>query len=202
MGFNHSSRPSQSHSQPIAAAVTSEASSRASTISGLPGKATAVAVSTTGFTAGADSRNANAAAGVTPRPIRLLATGTDAHSHPGSTTPAIPATGTASAARFGSSRLKTRAGTNASIAPDRAVPSSRNGSACTVTARHTVRHACIAGWSNDRPTSTSSTPGTTAAPSSNSGQCRGSAPAGRACAARTPSAAAADGRMSVSCIPP
>ena len=70
-GSSHSSRPSQSHSQPITAAVTSEASSRASTISGLPGKAMAVAVRTIGLIAGADSRNAKAAAGVTPRRIRL-----------------------------------------------------------------------------------------------------------------------------------
>ncbi len=86
-GRSHTSRPSQSHSQPITTAVASEASSRASTMTGLAGKAIAVAVSTTGLIAGADSRNANAAAGVTPRPIRLFATGTDAHSQPGSTTP-------------------------------------------------------------------------------------------------------------------
>ncbi len=172
-GRSHSSRPSQSHSQPITTAVASEASSRASTMTGLAGKAIAVAVSTTGLIAGADSRNANAAAGVTPRPIRLFATGTDAHSQPGSTTPAIPATGTANAARLGSTFVNTRAGTNALIAPDSAVPSSRKGSACVVMARHTVRQACTAGASSHRPTANSSSPGTTAAPSSISGQDRG-----------------------------
>jgi hypothetical protein len=43
--------------------------------------------------AGADSRNASAAAGVTPRRTRAPAMGTDPHSHPGSTTPATPAAG-------------------------------------------------------------------------------------------------------------
>lgn len=52
---------------------------------------------------------------------------TEAHSHPGSTTPATPATGTASAVRRGRTRWKTRSGTRALIAPDSAVPSSRKG---------------------------------------------------------------------------
>ncbi len=112
----------------------------------------AVAVRTIGLTAGADSRKAKAAAGVTPRAIRLFATGTDAHSQPGSTTPAAPATGTARAGRFGSSRVKTEAGTNALIAPDSAVPSSMNGTACTVTESATVRQACTAGASPHLPT--------------------------------------------------
>lgn len=172
-GRSHSSLPSHSHSQPMAQAAAREATSRASTISGRPGKATAVAVRTIGLTAGADSRNANAAAGVTPRPIRLLATGTDAHSHPGSTTPATPATGTASAPRRGSTRWNTEAGTKALIAPESAVPRRRKGSACTQTARHTVRHARTAGASIHRPRTTSAVPGSRAAPSSRSGQCRG-----------------------------
>ncbi|CAM5308160.1 hypothetical protein SCYAM73S_00832 [Streptomyces cyaneofuscatus] len=129
VGRSHFSRPSASHSQPITTAVASEASSRATTMDGSPGKAMAVVVRTTGLTAGADSRKAKAAAGVTPRPIRLLATGIDAHSQPGRTTPAAPATGTASAGLRGSARSNTLAGTNALMAPDKAVPSSRNGNA-------------------------------------------------------------------------
>ncbi len=129
----------------MTAAVASEASSRASTMAGLPGKATAVAVSTIGLIAGAESRNANAAAGVTPRRIRLFATGTDAHSQPGRTAPATPATGTASAGCLGSTLVNRSAGTKALMAPDSAVPSSRKGSACTVMARQTVRQAATAG---------------------------------------------------------
>lgn len=139
-------------------------------MAGLPGKAMAVAVRTIGLMAGADSRNAKAAAGSTPRRIRLCATGTDAHSQPGRITPAAPATGTASDGLRGSTRVNTRAGTNALMAPDRAVPSSRNGSACTVMERQTVRHACTAGSSIHRPTANSTTPGTTAAPRSSRGQ--------------------------------
>ena len=54
------------------------------------GKATAVETSTTGLIAGEASRNANAAAGATPRRISAPATGTDPHSQAGSTAPAIP----------------------------------------------------------------------------------------------------------------
>src|SRR5437763_6857039 len=77
------------------------ATSRATTICGRPGNATNVATSTTGLIAGADSRNASAAAGVTPRRTRAPAIGTEPHSHPGSTTPATPATGTASTGQIG-----------------------------------------------------------------------------------------------------
>ena len=81
-------------------AVASEPRKRASTIPGSPGNATAVDTSTTGLIAGAASRNASAAAGGTPWPMSRRATGTEAHSHPGSTTPAAPATGTAAAGRL------------------------------------------------------------------------------------------------------
>ena len=91
----HSALPSLIQSQPIATAVITEARKRANTISGLPGNATAVATSTTGLIAGAESRNANAAAGVTPRRSSPPAIGTEPHSQPGSATPAMPATGTA-----------------------------------------------------------------------------------------------------------
>lgn len=125
--------------------MPSEASSRPRTISGCPGKAIEVATRTTGLIAGADSRKASAAAGATPRRIRLPATGTDAHSQPGSTTPAAPATGTASTVRRGSTRWNTRSGTNAPIAADTTVPSSRNGTPWTVIAVNTVHQAATGG---------------------------------------------------------
>src|SRR3989442_6229724 len=115
-------------------------------MAGFPGKAAAVAVSTIGLIAGAERRKANAADGVTPRRIRLFATGTEAHSQPGRTTPATPATGTASAGLRGRIRVNRSAGTNALIAPDRTVPRRRKGSAWTVMARQTVRQAATAGW--------------------------------------------------------
>lgn len=46
----------------MTSAVASEPARRATTIAGSPGKATAVATSTTGLIAGADKRNVNAAA--------------------------------------------------------------------------------------------------------------------------------------------
>src|SRR5581483_2748020 len=51
---------------PTTTEAPSPASSRPTTIAGLPGNATAVATRTIGLMAGADSRKANAAAGVTP----------------------------------------------------------------------------------------------------------------------------------------
>ncbi len=64
-----SALPSRSHSQPMTMATIRLATPRPTTISGLFGNATAVAVSTIGLIAGAASRNASAAAGVTPRRI-------------------------------------------------------------------------------------------------------------------------------------
>lgn len=93
-----------------------------------------------GLIAGADSRNANAAAGVTPRRTRLPATGTDAHSHPGSTNPAAPAVGTANAGERGNTRVKNDAGTYAAIAADSTTPITKNGIACTTTDTNTVAH--------------------------------------------------------------
>lgn len=136
-------------------------------MAGFPGKATAVAVSTIGLIAGAESRKAKAAAGLTPRRIRLFATGTEAHSQPGSTTPATPATGTASAGRLGRILVNRSAGTKALIAPDRAVPRRRKGSAWTVMARQTVRQAATAGWFSHPPpvsTSTATRPAAVAMP--------------------------------------
>jgi hypothetical protein len=73
------------------------ATPRPTTIIGCPGNANAVAVNTIGLIAGADNKNANAAAGVTPRRTNAPAIGTDPHSQPGKTTPATLATGTANA---------------------------------------------------------------------------------------------------------
>ena len=105
-----SALPSRSHSQPITTATTRLATPRATTISRSFGKATAVAVSTIGLIAGAASRNASAAAGVTPRRISEPAIGTLPHSQPGSTTPATLATGTASAGMPGQRPGPERAG--------------------------------------------------------------------------------------------
>ena len=108
---SHSPRPNRIHSQPMTTATTSEAPNRATAIIGWFGKATNVDTITTGLIAGLESRNASAAAGATPRAIIPPATGTDAHSQPGSTTPAAPATGTARAGREGSALAKNDAGT-------------------------------------------------------------------------------------------
>ena len=70
-----------------------------------------MATSTTGFTAGAASRNVTAAAGATPRDISRPAIGTELHSQPGRATPAAAATGTARTGRLGSSRANAEGGT-------------------------------------------------------------------------------------------
>ena len=80
------------------------------------------------------------------------ATGTDAHSHPGRTSPAAPATGTASAGRAGRTRRSTAGETHAASTPDSSVPSTRNGSACTQIATNTVAPVRTVGASS-RPTS-------------------------------------------------
>src|SRR5262249_34252802 len=121
---------------------------RAATTCGRPGNATAVATTTTGLIAGEASRNASAAGGATPRAISPPATGTDAHSQPGSSAPAAPATGTAAYWLRGSARAKKAGGTNAAIAPEISTPSTRNGSACTHTATNTVAHVRTAGAVN------------------------------------------------------
>jgi hypothetical protein len=118
--------------------VSSEPRNRASTISGCPGKATAVATMTMGLTAGAASMNATAAAGCTPRAVRRPATGTEAHSHPGNAVPGNAAPGTASSADRGSSRSNTTGDTSAVMAPLTRTPSTRNGSAWVTMATNTV----------------------------------------------------------------
>ena len=112
-------------------AVPRLATNRATTITGRPGNATAVEMSTIGLIAGEESRNANAAAGVTPRRINAPATGTEPHSHAGRIAPATPATGTAAPVR-GSARSKNLVGTNAVIAADSTVPKTQK--------RHRLHH--------------------------------------------------------------
>jgi SAM-dependent methyltransferase len=73
------------------------------------------------------------------------ATGTEAHLQPGSTIPAIPATGTAATGEAGSSRRSAVAGTNAASAPERSTPRTRNGGACRQTATNTVAPVRTAG---------------------------------------------------------
>src|SRR5918998_4822968 len=73
------------------------------------------------------------------------ATGTDAHSQPGSTSPAAPATGTAAAGRVGNTPRSTAGERNAAIAPESSTPSTRNGSACTQMATNTVAAVCSTG---------------------------------------------------------
>ena len=134
-------------------AVTSEATNRPSTISGLFGNATQVEASTIGLMAGADSRNASAAAGATPRVISDPATGTDAHSQPGSDHPARTRPPARPARRAsGSAFCQNDAGTKAAIAPDSTTPRTRNGRACTMIETKIVAPACSAGESK-RPTS-------------------------------------------------
>ena len=148
---SHLALPKRSHSQPMITAVAREAMNRATTIIGSPGNATKVEASTMGLIAGAERRKASAAAGGTPRDIKLLATGTDAHSHPGSTAPAHPATGTASAGFFGRAFFQNDAGTKAAIAPESTTPSTRKGSAWTMIEMKIVAPVWSAG-SSKRPT--------------------------------------------------
>ena len=66
--MTHAVRPKRDHSSPIATAVASDATQRATTMAGWPGNATAVATSTTGLIAGADSMKVSAAAPLVPDP--------------------------------------------------------------------------------------------------------------------------------------
>ena len=134
-------RPNSTQSQPTTMAAPSEATRRASAMRWSLGNATHVEASTMGLTAGAASKNVNAAAGGTPLRMSPLATGTDAHSQPGRSIPAAPATGTASARLRGSARWARSAGTKATIAADRSTPSTRNGVAWTMIDRNTVAKA-------------------------------------------------------------
>jgi hypothetical protein len=142
-----SSSPASRRTQrsPTTVAVARLATKRVSTTSGCPGKATAVATMTTGLMAGADRRNASAAAGTTPRDMSRRAIGTEPHSQPGSTTPAAAATGTASAGRLGRRRGRKSAGTNAAMAPLTTTPRTRKGSAWKAMATKIVVQLWTAG---------------------------------------------------------
>ena len=109
-GFIHSGRPIRSQIQPTITAVSSPAINLAHTMFGSLVNATAVAISTIGLIAGADSMNASDADGRTPRSISRLEIGTDPHSQPGSAAPHTLATGTARAALLGMIRVKNAAG--------------------------------------------------------------------------------------------
>ena len=95
-GFIHSGRPIRSQIQPTITAVSSPAISLAHTMFGSLVNATAVAISTIGLIAGAESMNASDADGRTPRSISRFEIGTEPHSQPGSAAPQTVATGTAS----------------------------------------------------------------------------------------------------------
>ena len=105
---------------------------------GWPGNATAVATSTTGLIAGADSMNVNAAAPTTPSLNSRRATGTEPHSHPGSAAPPTPATRIATPARRGSQRASRSVDTNVAISPLTTTPRAKNGTAWTNTPQNTV----------------------------------------------------------------
>ena len=152
----------------MAQAVSSDPRNRATTTAGSPGNATAVDTSTTGFTAGAASRNDSAAAGATPCCTNRRAMGTEAHSQPGRATPAAPATGTASDVRAGSSRRSRSAGTKAAISPLTSTPNTRNGSACKQTATKTVAPVLIAGTSSSALSTGWNTTARTSSPHSTS----------------------------------
>ena len=140
--------PTPTHSQHTAITATREAINRAQTIIGLLlAKATAVATSTTGLTAGAASRKARAAPWGSPLRIKDCDTGTEAHSQPGSTMPATLAAGTASNGDLGVIRDSTSFGTKAAIAPDTSTPSTRNGRACTTIPMVSVPQVAALPWS-------------------------------------------------------
>ena len=134
----HSVRPQRAHRAPITTAVANDPTARAPTICGWPGNATAVATSTTGLIAGADSMNVNAAAPTTPSLNSRRATGTEPHSHPGSAAPPTPATRIAAAARRGSQRASRSGDTNVAISPLTTTPRAKNGTAWTNTPQNTV----------------------------------------------------------------
>ena len=108
-----------------------------------------MAVSTIGLIAGAASRNASAAAGVTPaahqrtghRHRRALAAGQHHAGRPGHRH--------REAGRRGSARAKNDGGTNTAITADSTTPNTRNGSACTTTETNTVVQVCNRAPSNN-----------------------------------------------------
>src|SRR5439155_1623265 len=137
--------PPRLQNHPTPTAVTNEARKRARTIRGCPGKATAVATTTTGLMAGAARRNATAAGGGTPDATSRPATTTELHSQPGSAAPARPATGTDSPARRGTIRARSPAGTSAPRKLLTRTPRTRNGSAWMLTEIRIVTHVRATG---------------------------------------------------------
>jgi hypothetical protein len=129
-----------------------------------------VAVSTIGLIAGAARRNAIAAAGVTPRRISDPAIGTLPHSHPGSTTPASPAAGTASAGCRGSAFSQNDRGTQTAMTADSTTPKTRNGTACTSTDTNTVVQVCSRGPDISPDSQPRSTTSATRSPASTSSE--------------------------------
>src|SRR5689334_4380131 len=140
-----SPRPIAVQANPTATAAIRLATNLAATISGWPGNATAVATSTTGLIAGAESKKVSAAAGVTPRDISRRAIGTEPHSQPGRAAPASAATGTAYTGRSGNTRESVAGETNAAITALTVTPRTRKGSAWTATATKTVAQLATAG---------------------------------------------------------
>ena len=90
----------------------------------------------------------SAAAGRTPDFMSAPPMGTDAHSHPGSTRPAQPATGTASTGFLGKIRCHSVGGTKAMIAPESSTPSIKKGSAWTTMEMKIVEAVVTAGVLN------------------------------------------------------
>ena len=135
--------------EPDHIAASKLATSRAPTISGFPGNATAVATSTTGLIAGAESRNVERCGGrSSPATTSRPAMGTEPHSQPGRAAPATAATGTEYAARSGRTRGRKSGGTNAAIAALISTPRARNGIAWTKIETKIVAQCATAGRSS------------------------------------------------------
>lgn len=104
-------------------------------------KATAVDTNTTGLMAGEAKRKVSAAAVGILRRMSDWATGTEAHSHPGSKNPAPAAAGTAKKGLSGVMWRRNESGTKAEMAPETITPNTRNGTACMTIATVIEAHA-------------------------------------------------------------
>ncbi|CAN5901147.1 hypothetical protein BH23ACT5_BH23ACT5_12230 [soil metagenome] len=107
----------RSHGRPMITATAREAPNRAATMSKRPGKATAVDTNTMGLMAGAASMKARAAPGTAPAATSRPEMGTDPHSHPGRSTPAVPAAHTEATRFLGRSRAMRSGVTYAAMIP-------------------------------------------------------------------------------------
>nr|BFE49949.1 hypothetical protein GCM10017745_33760 [Saccharothrix mutabilis subsp. capreolus] len=128
----------------------------------------AVAARTTGLTAGAESRNASAAAGVIPLRTNAPATGTEPHSQPGSTNPVAAAAGTANTGLRGNALTKNDRGTKTAMAADNATPNARNGKACNTMDTNTVAQVCTTGARKTPPNTPRTTKTTSRSPANTS----------------------------------